>query len=319
MSDNPNPFGTAPKAEPAAEPKVKQAVKELHKSSSKPTVELANQPTPATFGKPTSTSKKSHKGLIIGSSIGVVAVIAIVVGALLFVNLNKVTAKDYEEAMDAMADTSKSSYDVTSEFSYSDIIDGDEDDLNDLIDKANQAIDEGQKKINKLGQMKAIQKDEDAKSKFDVMNKDYAKFTDEAKQTFDTIKGAMPVYQVMNDANELDSSYGDDSYYTDRSKAYQAVADKAKAVKISDSKVSEAMQDITAAAQSYADYYTKLGNGDKVNYSEVSSVSRKFSSASSKITDAFDSNELNDAASKFTRSANKLSDYLSNKYYDARR
>lgn len=334
MSKNVNPFGTPASSADVAEQPTKTAAKTAaapaeeakEPKETKPTKSAepaANSTAPANstvspFGDTAAQANKphkSHKGLIIGLLVGLLVVVAAVVGIILFINMNKVTADDYDQAMtklEAAYDT-VNDYDSDINLSSSDIKDMDESDLNDLLDKANKTLDDGQKQLDAVAQLKAVKKDEDAKSKFDKMNQAYGDMKDKTKSYIDTIKSVLPVYSAITASTDVD--YSSDSYYKDMGDVYQKIADAADKADTKDKDVKSALSDMKSAAQSYADYYKKKANDEDVSYSSISSASRKFSNASSKISSALSPTELTKASSSFSKAYNDLDSYLSKQYY----
>lgn len=325
MSENVNPFGT-PKQQPATttatEPaKATKSAKSAKKAKAPEVASAtpANQ-APSPFGDTATPAapKKSHKGLIIGLSAGLVAIIIAVVAVVLLINMNKVTADDYDSAMTKLSDTYQVLNDTDGSLTSSSASSMDESELSDIIDKSKKAMDDGQKQLDELGKLKAIAKDSDAKDKYDKLNSSYKDLKDKMNQYMDTIKQILPVYTAVQKVSDIDYSY-DDSYYSQMSQAYQGVADAASKAKIEDKTAASAISDLRDAAQAYADYYKKQADKQEVSYSSVSSASRKYSSASSKLSSSLSPSDLLDASSKLSRAYSGLNSYLSDKYYKLRK
>ena len=117
-------------------------------------------------------SGKSNKKLIIGIISAVVALVLITVGVIVFINLNTVTAKDYDAAYDALKDI-KEKMDDNKGISLSSVSDLTTDKYHEMVNKAKGQIKDTEQAIAELGKMKAIDKDESGKRKFDKFERDF--------------------------------------------------------------------------------------------------------------------------------------------------
>ncbi len=153
MSESVNPFDSQASKNKASSDKV---------SKDKPV-------SPFDEGKTSSEPKKSgksNKKLIIGIVSAIVVLILVIVGVIVFINLNKVTTKDYSEAYDALNNI-KEKIDDNKGISLSGTSDLTADKYHEMVDKAKSQIKSVDKAIAELGKMKAIEKDKDSKEKFD--------------------------------------------------------------------------------------------------------------------------------------------------------
>ncbi|MDO4271858.1 MAG: hypothetical protein Q4C83_02685 [Candidatus Saccharibacteria bacterium] len=317
MSDKINPF-EAPESAPAvgsAQPAQSAQPAFVTPASAPSNLPPAPQPAaptmPSTAPQPimnTSAAptkiKKSHKNLIIGLVTGGIAIIIAVVALVLFLSWSKVTADDYDEAYDKLGDV----YSV-----IRDDIDVDTDDLDDvdeLFGEINSTLDEAQTNVDELGKMKAISRDEKAKSLFDKFNQNYGEFKTKMKSFMDDVKAIWPVTQEVQKMADI-SSY-DDDYYSQLAASYNKIAEVAGKAEPKNDDLKDAMADIKEAASTYAGYYTKRVAGESVSYSsEVSKASSKFSSATSKLSSAMSNSAIYDAVSDVSDSYSKLASYLS--------
>ena len=248
-------------------------------------------------------SGKSNKKLIIGIVSAVVVLILVVVGVIVFINLNKVTTKDYSEAYDALNNV-KEKIDDNKGISLSGSSDLTADKYHEMVDKAKSQIKSADKAITELGKMKAIEKDKDSKEKFD-------KYSGKTKEVMDKMNEVVPIYIAMRKPYNIKASAGTDAYYRERSNSYQQVVSIAKDAKIKgDQELADGVKELAEAAQAYADYYKKVANGEKVNYSDFSKSFSKFTKANSTVRSSVIKmvSSLRDA--NYSSSFSSLSSYL---------
>lgn len=228
-------------------------------------------------------SGKSNKKLIIGIISAVVALVLITVGVIVFINLNTVTAKDYDAAYDALKDI-KEKMDDNKGISLSSVSDLTTDKYHEMVNKAKGQIKDTEQAIAELGKMKAIDKDESGKRKFDKFERDFKKYSSKTKEMMDKMNEVVPIYIAMRKPYNIKASAGTDAYYRERSNSYQQVVSIAKDAKIKgDQELADGVKELAEAAQAYADYYKKLANDEKVNYSDFSKSFSKLTKANSVV------------------------------------
>ena len=255
-------------------------------------------------------SGKSNKKLIIGIISAVVALVLITVGVIVFINLNTVTAKDYDAAYDALKDI-KEKMDDNKGISLSSVSDLTTDKYHEMVNKAKGQIKDTEQAIAELGKMKAIDKDESGKRKFDKFERDFKKYSSKTKEMMDKMNEVVPIYIAMRKPYNIKASTGTDAYYRERSNSYQQVVSIAKDAKIKgDQELADGVKELAEAAQAYADYYKKLANGEKVNYSDFSKSFSKFTKANSTVRSSVIKmvSSLRDA--NYSSSFSSLSSYL---------
>ena len=252
MSESVNPFDSQASKSKASSDKV---------SKDKPV-------SPFDEGKASNEPKKSgksNKKLIIGIVSAVVVLILVVVGVIVFINLNKVTTKDYSEAYDALNNI-KEKIDDNKGISLSGSSDLTADKYHQMVNKAKSQIKSVDKAIAELGKMKAIEKDKDSKEKFDKFKGEFDKYSGKTKEVMDKMNEVVPIYIAMRKPYNIKASTGTDAYYRERSNSYQQVVSIAKDAKIKgDQELADGVKELAEAAQAYADYYKKVANGEKVN------------------------------------------------------
>lgn len=255
-------------------------------------------------------SGKSNKKLIIGIVSAVVALVLITVGVIVFINLNTVTAKDYDAAYDALKDI-KEKMDDNKGISLSSVSDLTTDKYHEMVNKAKGQIKDTEQAIAELGKMKAIDKDESGKRKFDKFERDFKKYSSKTKEMIDKMNEVVPIYIAMRKPYNIKASTGTDAYYRERSNSYQQVVSIAKDAKIKgDQELADGVKELAEAAQAYADYYKKVANGEKVNYSDFSKSFSKFTKANSTVRSSVIKmvSSLRDA--NYSSSFSSLSSYL---------
>lgn len=255
-------------------------------------------------------SGKSNKKLIIGIISAVVALVLITVGVIVFINLNTVTAKDYDAAYDALKDI-KEKMDDNKGISLSSVSDLTTDKYHEMVNKAKGQIKDTEQAIAELGKMKAIDKDESGKRKFDKFERDFKKYSSKTKEMMDKMNEVVPIYIAMRKPYNIKASTGTDAYYRERSNSYQQVVSIAKDAKIKgDQELADGVKELAEAAQAYADYYKKVANGEKVNYSDFSKSFSKFTKANSTVRSSVIKmvSSLRDAT--YSSSFSSLSSYL---------
>ena len=255
-------------------------------------------------------SGKSNKKLIIGIISAVVALVLITVGVIVFINLNTVTAKDYDAAYDALKDI-KEKMDDNKGISLSSVSDLTTDKYHEMVNKAKGQIKDTEQAIAELGKMKAIDKDESGKRKFDKFERDFKKYSSKTKEMMDKMNEVVPIYIAMRKPYNIKASTGTDAYYRERSNSYQQVVSIAKDAKIKgDQELADSVKELAEAAQAYADYYKKVANGEKVNYSDFSKSFSKFTKANSTVRSSVIKmvSSLRDA--NYSSSFSSLSSYL---------
>lgn len=297
MSESVNPFDSQASKSKASSDKV---------SKDKPV-------SPFDEGKASSEPKKSgksNKKLIIGIVSAVVVLILVVVGVIVFINLNKVTTKDYDAAYDALKDI-KEKMDDNKGISLSSVSDLTTDKYHEMVNKAKGQIKDTEQAIAELGKMKAIDKDESGKRKFDKFERDFKKYSSKTKEMMDKMNEVVPIYIAMRKPYNIKASTGTDAYYRERSNSYQQVVSIAKDAKIKgDQELADGVKELAEAAQAYADYYKKVANGEKVNYSDFSKSFSKFTKANSTVRSSVIKmvSSLRDAT--YSSSFSSLSSYL---------
>ena len=255
-------------------------------------------------------SGKSNKKLIIGIISAVVALVLITVGVIVFINLNTVTAKDYDAAYDALKDI-KEKMDDNKGISLSSVSDLTTDKYHEMVNKAKGQIKDTEQAIAELGKMKAIDKDESGKRKFDKFERDFKKYSSKTKEMMDKMNEVVPIYIAMRKPYNIKAGSGTDAYYRERSNSYQQVASIAKDAKVKgDQELSDSIKDLAESARAYADYYNKIANGEKVNYSDFSKSFSKFTKANSTVRSSVIKmvSSLRDA--NYSSSFSSLSSYL---------
>ena len=255
-------------------------------------------------------SGKSNKKLIIGIISAVVALVLITVGVIVFINLNTVTAKDYDAAYDALKDI-KEKMDDNKGISLSSVSDLTTDKYHEMVNKAKGQIKDTEQAIAELGKMKAIEKDKDSKEKFDKFKGEFDKYSGKTKEVMDKMNEVVPIYIAMRKPYNIKASAGTDAYYRERSNSYQQVVSIAKDAKIKgDQELADGVKELAEAAQAYADYYKKVANGEKVNYSDFSKSFSKFTKANSTVRSSVIKmvSSLRDA--NYSSSFSSLSSYL---------
>lgn len=328
MSDdvNPNPFAKSeqPTSKQSDQPQAaapnSTATSQSQASSTGSSNVADNSANPFNSGAPTATSapafqpsnqskpkKSGSKGLIIGIVVGVVALILIVAAIVIFVMMGKVTADDYDEAIDALADVNRVTSDVSSEIDINDIEDGDADALNDAIDEVDKTIKDGQTKIDDLGKLKAITNDDESKKLFDDLNSKYGAFGDSAKQILNRVKSVMPVLTAMTNVDDI--SYSD---YAAMATGYQNIADAAKKAD-ADGDLRSALDDLAESCQEYATYYQQRAAGQ---YPDQRPSYSKLSNATDKLQESFSYDDLMDKASEVSDAYNDLSEHLYDQYWE---
>ena len=255
-------------------------------------------------------SGKSNKKLIIGIISAVVALVLITVGVIVFINLNTVTAKDYDAAYDALKDI-KEKMDDNKGISLSSVSDLTTDKYHEMVNKAKGQIKDTEQAIAELGKMKAIDKDESGKRKFDKFERDFKKYSSKTKEMMDKMNEIVPIYIAIKKTGDVKISSDTKDYYQKRSDRFKQVASIAKDAKVKgDQELSDSIKDLAESARAYADYYNKIANGEKANYSDFSKILSKYSRANSTIRSSAIKmvSSLRDA--NYSSSFSSLSSYL---------
>ncbi len=255
-------------------------------------------------------SGKSNKKLIIGIVSAVVVLILVVVGVIVFINLNKVTTKDYDAAYDALKDI-KEKMDDNKGISLSSVSDLTTDKYHEMVNKAKGQIKDTEQAIAELGKMKAIDKDESGKRKFDKFERDFKKYSSKTKEMMDKMNEIVPIYIAIKKTGDVKISSDTKDYYQKRSDRFKQVASIAKDAKVKgDQELSDSIKDLAESALAYADYYNKIANGEKANYSDFSKILSKYSRANSTIRSSAIKmvSSLRDA--NYSSSFSSLSSYL---------
>lgn len=255
-------------------------------------------------------SGKSNKKLIIGIISAVVALVLITVGVIVFINLNTVTAKDYDAAYDALKDI-KEKMDDNKGVSLSSVSDLTTDKYHEMVNKAKGQIKDAEQAIAELGKMKAIDKDESGKRKFDKFERDFKKYSSKTKEMMDKMNEIVPIYIAIKKTGDVKIGSDTKDYYRKRSDRFKQVASIAKDAKVKgDQELSDSIKDLAESAQAYADYYNKIANGEKANYSDFSKILSKYGRANSTIRSSVIkmASSLRDA--NYSSSFSSLSSYL---------
>ena len=127
----------------------------------------------------------------------------------------------------------------------------------------------------------------------------------------DKMNEVVPIYIAMRKPYNIKASTGTDAYYRERSNSYQQVVSIAKDAKIKgDQELADGVKELAEAAQAYVDYYKKVANGEKVNYSDFSKSFSKFTKANSTLRSSVIKmvSSLRDA--NYSSSFSSLSSYL---------
>lgn len=249
-------------------------------------------------------AKHGNKKMLFGIIGSVVAVLIIIAVVIVFLVSGRVTADDYDQAVDTLVSVNDSANDLTSDFDLYSIEDMDDSELNDMIDTLNQAMDDGQGQLDKLGKMKAITSDDDAKSLYDTLNSKYGEYSERIKGIITDVQQVMPVVRTINDLEDS-SVYGD---YSQLASVYQQIADTAKNTKVDNEELASALSDLASACQDFADYANQLAAG---NYSADTPDMDKIYDATSRIQDVFSYDDLFDLSSDLSDCYYDLYDYLS--------
>ena len=267
---------------------------------------IGNGSAPMAGGTAPMTVKAKHgnKKMLFGIIGSVVAVLIIIAVVIVFLVSGRVTADDYDQAVDTLVGVNDSASDLTSDFDLYSVEDMDDSELNDMIDALNQAMDDGQGQLDKLGKMKAITSDDDAKSLYDALNSKYGEYSDRIKGIITDVQQVMPVVRTINDLEDS-SVYGD---YSQLASVYQQIADTAKNTKVDNEELASALSDLADACQDFADYANQLAAG---NYSADTPDMDKIYDATSRIQDVFSYDDLFDLSSDLSDCYYDLYDYLS--------
>lgn len=310
------------------------------------------------YGKPVPASpnrpQKSHKGLIIGISSAVAAVIVATVGVVLFLVLTGVSKKDYQDAkaqtqkvadlirsdssyMKKLGNNPLSSYSSLSSSSLlsssSSSLTISESNIDEYAKNLGDLQSELKSDVSKLSTMKAIERDKDAKEKFDKLQKSADTFDKDLallKELYSedglkpTILASQEITESMGSlTEELGSIEEYEALYTKMATIFRKTGEAANKAKLSDS-------DIEAKTKALGDKYTKMADlfdrmakimkdrdaaAAQTVQSDLSTLSGEMQTAATDFGEAVSdrAKKIDDNSKAVADDVNSLGNYLSSK------
>lgn len=271
-------------------------------------------PTPdgnATGGN--NTKKPVNAKLIGGIVAGVLVLAAVITTVAIVFAMSKVTAKDYDEAMDKLIEVTDSISDVDSEADIYNLGNMTEAEIVEAVDTVNSMMNEAQAKVDELGDMKAIAKDDEAKKLYEDFLAKFGDFKAATDNVMNSVKLLAPVLVTMKSADDI--AYDD---YAGMKAVFQKVADEARAIKTDNSNLRSALDNIASAADAFTTYYEQLESGDisSLDFDSIYDASEKLNDASDALEEAMDTDNITSISDEVSDSYEALGDYLYDQYYE---
>lgn len=337
MSDNVNPFGqpgqqptsaqpagsTNPFANGPVAPTTTPAAPVTPTGPASPAA--SGNPFPATTPQPGTTDstspfgttplpptpsvqvkKKTNVKMLVGIIVGVVALLAIIITVVVVVMGGQPTADDYDAAYDATKDITTAVSDITRDVDFSS--DATESEMVEMADTVIAAVDAGQSKIDELGKMAAITKDNEAKELFDTLNSKYGDMGTKVKEMMNNFKQIAPVMAAMYQISDM--SYSDRSDYQVMAANFKNLADAASGATIDNADLKSAVDKIASASQSISNYYQQAAGGNIPDYDIISDAQDDYYDAQDVLTDVFSVSDLYDLSGDVDDAQYDLADYL---------
>ena len=259
------------------------------------------------------TKKPMNVKLIGGIVAGVLVLAAVITTVAIVFAMSKVTAKDYDEAMDKLIEVTDSISDVDSEADIYNLGNMSEAEIAEAVDTVNSMMNEAQTKVDELGDMKAIAKDDEAKKLYEDFLTKFGDFKAATDNVMNSVKLLAPVLVTMKSADDI--AYDD---YAGMKAVFQEVADKARAIKTDNSNLRSALDNIASAADAFAAYYEQLENGDisSLDFDSIYDASEKLDDASDALEEAMNTDSITSISDEVSDSYEALSDYLYDRYYE---
>ena len=259
------------------------------------------------------TKKPMNVKLIGGIVAGVLVLAAVITTVAIVFAMSKVTAKDYDEAMDKLIEVTDSISDVDSEADIYNLGNMSEAEIAEAVDTVNSMMNEAQAKVDELGDMKAITKDDEAKKLYEDFLTKFGDFKAATDNVMNSVKLLAPVLVTMKSADDI--AYDD---YAGMKAVFQEVADKARAIKTDNSNLRSALDNIASAADAFAAYYEQLENGDisSLDFDSIYDASEKLNDASDALEEAMDTDSITSISDEVSDSYEALGDYLYDQYYE---
>lgn len=337
MSDNVNPFGqpgqqptsaqpagsTNPFANGPVAPTTTPAAPVTPTGPASPAA--SGNPFPATTPQPGTTDstspfgtttlpptpsvqvkKKTNVKMLVGIIVGVVALLAIIITVVVVVMGGQPTADDYDAAYDATKDITTAVSDITRDVDFSS--DATESEMIEMADTVIAAVDTGQSKIDELGKMAAITKDNEAKELFDTLNSKYGDMGAKVKEMMNNFKQIAPVMAAMYQISDM--SYSDRSDYQVMAANFKNLADAASGATIDNADLKGAVDKIASASQSISNYYQQAAGGNIPDYDIISDAQDDYYDAQDVLSDVFSVSDLYDLSGDVDDAQYDLADYL---------
>ena len=257
------------------------------------------------YNSPSATPKKSNKGLIIGAVVAIVAIVVAAVVAVIVFMVMGISKKDYQEAIDngnKLYKTVESGSDDIASLESKVTASGDNSaTYKELADKMSKLLSELDSDLDNLSDDKAIQKDEEAKAKYDKLAKsykDYKSYMNDVRTVYlalaDANNDIVKARELSNNASSMDEIQQMIDYAN-------SASTKMGAVKVKDSTATEALKSVgegysllakagELAMQGDSSYYTSitLANSKLLGYqTKWSSFMMKGSKNGSAMEDAY--------------------------------
>jgi uncharacterized protein YukE len=299
-------------------------------NNSAPTPPPAPPTQPIQPGQLSQPAKKSHLGLILGLVGGGIAVIVAVVLVLVLVVFAGPSQADYANAasltkkFNSLNNISecKSMKSYYSDFSYgssSNISSADLSGLNNSWKDCKKAVNDH---LSQIANSPAITRDQDAKTKFDAVQKAWNDATPKLDSIFDLITKLLP---VMQDGYQLATAMSNASSYSISSMSdlastlsglqtnLKSMISELKGTKFDNTKVQDWADDLTDKSQTLSNaidqFQTSQNNANGM--AAITALENWYSAFSDTPTDAVDTDALNDASDKLDDATESLYNYLS--------
>ena len=263
-----------------------------------------------------SKSKKSKKGKIIGISVGVAVLLVGVVVTVILLALSGVTRTDYGNGQTIASDMADYVGETMTELTK---LSENADSLSQMdVNKAKSKLMELKETLNnmmdKLGDNKAIKKDEEAKKRFDALKAVHVKYNDYldlAVELYDTV---MPIAIDMINIGTKFAEITDDNQITELIAELRDLATRSHRVNTKNDIINTSMRDMGSAMNEMAMVLEMGMNGDI----DADELMDRITAASEDLTDAGqrfqdESQEIDAKAQEFADKINSLGKYLTNK------
>lgn len=261
---------------------------------------------------PNGTAKKSKIGLIVGLIIGAVVLIGGIIALVLVLVLSGVSQEDYKTAYDqvvALRSDSNDKISALNDAETSASTSGDQQKTQEATDAIKNLRSLVKSNVDKIGELKAVTNDKDAKAKFDKLHQASRAYVDNLDAAGNYVAQVLPVVAKMNSVGSL-NPYDD----TDRAKYISTLNDIAtdlKKVNVNDS-VNEHTKALATDLTNLASHVeSAVANGDTTQLlKDASAMTKDANALDGDLTDLLNDNNTTKA---YQSAVDDLGKYLSSK------